>query len=243
LILIILHVFRDVIKERYHFTPQLDSTILGLLAFAALPVIWEIVDTVKAGGVEVSFRQLPVHQQIFELLDSIATQRMWTFYPPRSDKESALGEGLGVLIEKLNEEHKKDLIKRLETWLQGKSDNLKWFATEIIGYHKIAGFESDLRNFQPQDKNTAWAPWQLNAMWAYSRVFNYAWLKDFLMNTNNDFNQGWVLDAYSQMAQTEKEEKVRQQFAAHLNEFKDRPDITSELKIKAGEVYEVLAKS
>src|SRR5688572_10656869 len=219
LFLIVLHVFKEVINNWYGFTPQLDSTTLGLLALAALPVLWEIVDTVKAGGMELSFRQLAVHQQIFELLDSVATQNTWTFYPPRQG-ENDLGQGFGFLIKKLKDEHEKELIKHLKAWLEADNHNLKWFAAEKIGYYKITQLKQHLLRYLPTKKNVASEDWELNTLWAYSRFENYEKLKSLLLETKSEINQAWVIKAYSQMAQDKRpdERKERGLLASHMEE-------------------------
>jgi hypothetical protein len=196
LILIFIHT----VEESFEFKFKVDSTTLGLLALAALPVLWEIVGTVKAGGVEVSFRELAVHQQIFKFLDGVATQRAWTFYPPRAG-ESDLGEGFGILIKNLKRKHEKELINQLEVWLESDSNNLRWFAAEIIGYFRIEKLKDRLPAFfDDLDRAVTWEPWQLNCLWAYSRFQNYKELYGFLEETKSETNRLWVLDAYSQMA-------------------------------------------
>jgi hypothetical protein len=234
LILIVLHA----IEDRYIYngirTLKIDSTTLGLLAFAALPVIWEIVDTVKAGGVEISFKQFAVQQQLFTFLEGLAAKYTWTFYPPRQD-ESPLGQGLGLLIEKLREADENDLIKHLETWLKAENHNVRWFAAEIIGYFKISELKERLRGLLPNNQDANWEPWQLNSLWAYSRFHEYAGLKDFLLKTKSEFNLGWVLHVYSQMALDEREN--RSLLTSHVEEFiTNRNDITDQLKHEANKV-------
>lgn len=231
LILIVLHAFEGKIEKAYEFKLLIDSTTLGLLAFAAIPAIWEIVDTVKAGGVEISFRQLAVQQQIFTFLESLARQARWTFYPPRTD-ESALGQGLGLLIEKLQKADEKVLIKHLKTWLEADSDNLRWFVAEIIGYFKITELKERLRDLLPKNLDAQWEPWQLNSLWAYSRFHEYEGLKDLLLQTKSELNQGWVLNAYSQMARDEREN--RSLLASHVEEYITKGAyITNQLKDEA----------
>jgi len=229
--------FEEKVKTKCEFTPKIDSTTLGLLAFAALPVLWQIVDTIKAGGVELSFRPLAVHQQIFKLLDGIGAQRVWTFYSPRPG-ESELGQGLDFMIKGLLKEHEKEFIKQLETWLEADSHNLRWFAAEVIGYHKIEKLKDRLNDMtKGLDRDAAWEPWQLNCLWAHSRFDEknkYAQLKDLLVNTTSDFNQGWVLSAYSQMAQDEPRD--RPILAKHVTEFKRRADLTQKLIDEANEL-------
>jgi hypothetical protein len=213
---------------------KVDSTTLGLLILAALPVLREIVGTVKAGGLELNFRELAVHQQIFKLLDGVASQRTWTFYTPRSD-EHELGEGFAILIENLEREHKQDLIQQLKVWLEADSNNLRWFAAEIIGYFRIEGLKNRLRAiYRVLDHDASLEPWELNCVWAYSRFQNYEELNRLLEETKSDDNKFWILNAYWQMAKAKG--GLAPVIVNHLRRFKERKDISPQLKIEADRV-------
>ncbi len=219
-------------EETWKF--KVDSTTLGLLIVAALPVLREIVGTLKAGGVEINFRELAVHQQIFKLLDGVASQRTWTFYTPRSD-EHELGEGFGILIENLKRDHKKDLINQLGVWLEADSNNLRWFAAEIIGYFRVKELKNRLPDFYSAlDPDATWEPWELNCLWAYSRFHNYEELNRLLETTKSDANKFWILNAYWQMARAK--DGLEPVIVSHLLRFKGREDISSQLKTAADRV-------
>jgi len=227
LVLIVLHTVAGVLK----FDFKVDSTTLGLLTLAALPVLWQIVARVKAGGIEVSFRELAVHQQIFKFLDGVATQRAWTFYPPRPG-ESELGEGLAILITNLKREHGRELIDQLELWLEADNNNLKWFAAEIIGYFKIEELKDRLPVlFQGLDPNVSWEPWQLNCLWAYSRFQNYEELNRRLQATQSESNGLWILDAYSQMVRAKDGGEIY--VAKHMEKFLEREGVPPKLRVAA----------
>lgn len=215
---------------------KVDVTTLGLLALAALPVLWEIVGSIKAGGVEVSFRELAVHKQVFKFLDGIAAQRAWTFYPPRAG-ESDLGQGLGIIIDNLNRKHEAELRSQLEDWLEVESSNIRWFASEIIGYFKIVELKDKLPYFfKGLDEDASWETWQLNCLWAYSRFNNYEELNVLLNRTKSDANQLWILAAYDQMVSAKDD--TDGYIAKYTNEFKQRSDITEQARAAAAKVLE-----
>jgi hypothetical protein len=233
LYLVYLHTY----EESYPVKLKVDSTTLGLLILAALPFLREMVETIKAGGVEVSFRELAIHQQLFTFLDAIAAQRTWTFYPPRPG-ESGLGEGLGILIEDLVKKHEASLKKQLKLWLASNNNNLQWFAVEIIGYFRIKEFEGDLLDFTNLDNNIAWEPLQLNRLWAYSRLNGYENLKEVFNKMSSETNQLWILDAYSQMVAEKNPNKEEQKridedkkaLKKHIEEFKEKGSFSEKVK-------------
>lgn len=215
LFLVVLHGFNK-------FT--VDATTLGLLILAALPILREIVGSIKAGGVELSFRELAVHQQIFKFLDGIARQETWTFYPPRAG-ESELGQGFGILIGNLKKKHYTELVKQLNDWLEADSINLRWFAAEIIGYFKITEVKNQLPFFfESLDRNAPWEPWQLNCLWAYSRFQNYEDLNLLLNETKSEANRLWILAAYNQMVRAKKDPEGM--IRTYTEKFLQRKDIS-----------------
>src|SRR5438046_1079340 len=58
----------------------IDSVTLGLLALASVPYLSTLVTSLKAGGVELAFRDLSVYDQVVTFLEGIATKRQWTFF-------------------------------------------------------------------------------------------------------------------------------------------------------------------
>jgi len=44
---------------------------------------------------------------------------------------------LGILIKDLKKKYERELLKKLNDWLNSDNNNLRWFAAEVIGYFKI----------------------------------------------------------------------------------------------------------
>lgn len=200
LLLIVVHGFKD-----SGFT--IDHITLGLLVFAALPLLAQIVTSFKAGNVEVNFRDLSVHDQVFKFLDGIATKRQWTFFSPRPGEES-LGPAFVVLTEQLLTNCRQRLINELRTWLSSDDVNQRWFAAEIVGYHRITELRRALKRAQEtEDRNEPWPTWELNCLWAESRFDEkpYERLKSFLSRTSNRTNQIWILRAFDQMIEAKQD--------------------------------------
>jgi hypothetical protein len=178
-----------------------DVTTVILLGVASLPLVQEYLSSIKAGNIELTFRELSVHDQIFVFLDGIVRQQPWTFYRPRQG-EAELGPAFVLLVRELIEKEDRKLRKLLKEWLNSNNDNLMYFASEVIGYFnlKFAGLKADLTPlFKDLDPNSPWYTGQLNSLWAYSRYNGYRSLNDFLLKTTDEENQRWVLVAYEQM--------------------------------------------
>jgi len=70
---------------------------------------------------------------------------------------------------------------------------LIWLASEIIGYFKIPELENALYILLPENKLDKLKKYQLNCIWAHSRLTTMESLSRFLMKTNNEENHIWVL--------------------------------------------------
>lgn len=183
----------------WHFV--VDEITLGLLGFAAAPFVLKIVTTLKAGNVEVAIRDLSVGQQVVTFLDGIATKRQWTFFAPRADEEN-MGPAFVALTEELIKDSRTAFVAQLRKWMSSEDVNQRWFAAEIVGYHKVTELRRALeRAPENKDIHEAWQPWELNCLWAVSRLDHdeYQSLLTFLLRTKNRRNQAWVLNALDQM--------------------------------------------
>jgi hypothetical protein len=182
-------------------TFTVDNTTLGLLALASIPYISTFVTSLKAGGVEVTFRQLSVYDQLLTFLDGIATKQQWTFLSPRSG-ETQLGQAFVVLTEELLKGARERFVNQIRGWLASDDVNQRWFAAEIVGYHQLVQLRRAVQHApETKDVHSTWAAWEMNCVWAYSRLEEdrYAWLRSFLVTTNNATNQIWILQAFNQM--------------------------------------------
>ncbi|MEW5930787.1 MAG: hypothetical protein AB1941_25280 [Gemmatimonadota bacterium] len=174
---------------------------LTLLVLAALPALRGMLTVFKGAGVEVNFRELTVHEQVFFFLDGIATQQAWTFYAPRAD-EQYLGPAFHHLVKELVTNNRTRLVARLRQWLDSPEPNLRWFAAEIIGFFRIEELRRVVRrHWEGADWNRTWEPWELNCVWASARfdAVPYASLREALLATRNRDNQAWILRAFEQM--------------------------------------------
>ena len=179
----------------------IDQITLGLLIFASLPLLSKTITSLKAGNVELEFRDLSVNDQVFTFLDGIATKRQWTFFTPRVEEEY-LGPAFVVLTDQLLKDSRHRLVAQLRTWLQSDDVNQRWFAAEIIGYHKITELRrAVMRARETEDEHQRLESWELNCLWAMARLDEepYWTLKAFLERTTNRSNQAWILKAFDQM--------------------------------------------
>jgi len=175
--------------------------LLGLLVLATLPFLSRVITSFKAGDVEVSFRDLSVHDQVLTFLDGIATKKQWTFFTPRPEEEY-LGPAFVVLTEELLKDARPRMVAQLRAWLESDDVNQRWFAAEIIGYHRITELRRAVsRARETKAESQRLESWELNCIWALSRLDEepYRSLKEFLERTTNRSNQAWVLKAFDQM--------------------------------------------
>lgn len=194
---------------------KIDTVTFGLLILAFLPLLQQFVSTIKAGGIELQFknyiREVSRYEQILIFLDAISSNQEWTFYNPRSGEED-LGKGLKSLIDDLAENHKKDLNKKIHDWFKSKNNNHKWFAAEIVGYaHDKIDKKFEvlcLNSFSSLNNDERWEHWQLNCLWAYSRFWKYEPLISRLRDTKNIANRLWMIEALDQMRSEESENTV-----------------------------------
>ena len=211
--LILLHGFQN----RIPFT--IDTITIGLLVLCFIPFFQKILSSIKAGGVELQFRDCTVHEQIFIFLDGIASRQAWTFFPPRKG-EIALGQGFKVLIDELLKNQRKELLNQLRKWFESENDNHKWFAAEVIGYGKIAELKTVCRSyFEKLDVDEYWEPSQLNCLWAYSTFLLYEPLISKLDVTKNEANRLWMIIACKQMVREEKDANLKEKLERVINKF------------------------
>jgi hypothetical protein len=182
---------------------KVDEITLGLLGFASIPLLARLLTSFKAGNVEVAFRDLSMHDQLFAFLDGIATKRQWTFFTPRAGEEN-MGPAFVVLTEQLLSHQRQRLVQQLRAWLASDDVNQRWFAAEIIGYHRITELRRAVgRAPETTDTNEDFEPWELNCLWAKSRFDEtpYRTLKEFLAATKSRSNQAWVLRAFDRLVE------------------------------------------
>ncbi len=212
-VLIIVHGFQDYISFK------IDTITIGLIILCFLPFFQKILSSIKAGGVEVEFRDYSVHEQIFIFLDGIAARQAWTFYTPRKG-ETALGQGFKVLIDELLKNKRTELSRQLIKWFESENDNHKWFAAEVIGYCKMEELKTVCKSYFEKLKiNESWESWQLNCLWAYSSFYLYKPLRLKLEETENERNRLWMINACIQMTKEEKDVKSKDELQQILSKF------------------------
>jgi hypothetical protein len=180
---------------------MVDSTSIGLLGFVALPYLSLVVTSFKAVGVELSFRELTVHDQVLTFLDGIAVKRQWTFFQPRAS-EAEFGAAFVELTGELVRNARAELLPQLSAWLKSENPNYRWFAAEIVGFHRIRELYRTVKTAPDSiDRGEPWETWELNCLWAASRMEDpqYQRLRQFLLETSVSANQKWVLRAFDQM--------------------------------------------
>jgi len=133
-------------------------------------------------------------------LVGMASERKLTYYTPR-DEEYILNDALRKLVEDLHKEHNTRLCIELKKWIYTKDKNLLWLASEIIGYHNIKELADDLfQIYKGTNINDKWPQWQLNFIWAHSKIENdYDELIKFLFETKDKKNKRWIVAALYQM--------------------------------------------
>ena len=124
---------------------KIDVISISLLFFSAIPLLGEYLETLKIGNVEAQFRTLSFAGQVLTFLHVLATDRKLTFYKPRQKiGEFQLGTAGYYLLERMLKENRKRTIRTINKWLKEEEENLRWFATEVIGYFKLKELAEDL---------------------------------------------------------------------------------------------------
>lgn len=192
--LLIVHGFESVLG----FKVDLISAVLLLIAL--LPYLSSYIQKIKAGQVKVRFGNNNEGETILEMVKSLAEMRMLTYYEPR-EPESGLSDAHVALVSYLIKEHKDELRDELKVWLETGSNNIRWMASEIIGYHNMKEMEHHLTPYyNMKDCQEQWEDWKLNCIWAHSKIANsFKEMHDFLLTTKSYGNQHWLLVAYKQM--------------------------------------------
>ncbi len=146
------------------------------------------------------FVELSIPEKMLTFLVGMASERKLTYYAPR-DEEYILNDALRKLVEDLYNDHFYQLRTELKKWIYTKDKNLLWLASEIVGFYNIKELADDLyevyKNYNTNDK---WQQWQLNFIWAHSKIVNdYDELISFLFNTKDLKNKKWIVGAFYQM--------------------------------------------
>jgi hypothetical protein len=140
-------------------------------------------------------------------LDGIAMKKQWTFFKPRVG-EDELGKAFADLTGDLVKKAQPDLVEHLRSWLRSQSANQRWFAAEIVGYHKLTELHAAVRaECETAEPDETWEPWKLNCLWAASRLDDdpmYGRLSIFLYKTTSKKNQRWILNALDQMVHSDQ---------------------------------------
>jgi|GEM_PF-2394107 len=219
-----------------------DTELLEEILKLSRATIAAVFETGTGESLQRAFREMSVHEQIFMFLDGIARQRMWTFYPPRKG-ETELGLSLGQLVHNLIMDEKEQLLKnRIYEWLRSGNNHLIFFASEIIGCFRaeFKELESPLNEiYRDLDRSKSWTHSQLNCLWAHSRLTRYDELNHFLLETDNEENQDWVLFAYEQMVKVEETDKKADpvEFIPTLKKFV-QSDASGSIRQKAKELFQ-----
>jgi len=193
------------------------------------------IKTVKVGNLEAEFQDLPISSQSLLFLDGIARKDQWTFYEERRDDERNLGAAFLSIAKDLLNVERGELIKKLNQWLGSKDENLIWFASEIIGYFRIAELENALYTLLPENTTEKLKECQLNCLWAYARLTAMESLSDFLMKTNSEKNQIWTLFVYKQMPYDD-ESLSGDKRKEIINKFLSRADISDKARNEATKI-------
>ncbi len=174
----------------------------------------------------------PKAYTLLAIVEEIAKGKMLTFYQPRGP-ESPFDKGFKYLVQELHDSYKAQLIEQLKTWLRADNNFIRWMASEIIGYYSIESLKEELLvEYAKKSFDDAWPEWQLNYIWAHSKLANqYKEMHLFLLNTTIEFNQEWLLGAYVQMVKKGHCEPA--EFLGVLNDFTRRPQISQRIKEKA----------
>jgi hypothetical protein len=177
-----------------------DQFVLALAVIALLPFARELVQTIKAGGVEVAFRDLTISDQVYVFLEAVTEKRAWTFYQPRPGEQD-LGAAFKLLVEDLLTRDRDKALRKLRQWLAADEENQRWFAAEVIGHFKIAELRHRVvQVVDAMNPEVTSAPWQLNCLWAASRFeTDYLRLREFFLRTKSASDQAWIIRSFNQM--------------------------------------------
>ena len=234
-------------KEQLSFISDMTSSLIwplmtiGLLLFFRKQIIplFEKLKSVKVGSLEAEFKELSVSNQSLMFLDGVAGKRQWTFYKVRRKGERNLGPAFVGIINDLLLVEKQELINKIKLWLLGDDENHLWFASEIIGYYKLTELKNELLTLIPEDTNSELNSYQLNCIWAYARITDMGMLGDFLLKTNSNVNQSWLLFVYKQMPDLEGYLHINVRIAV-IKEFLERTGLNKKIISEAREILEYL---
>jgi hypothetical protein len=181
------------------------------------------------------FGQDNVPQKLLAMLKEFAQMKLLTFYQPR-EPESPLGDAFKLIVEELFQRYNDRLIEELRVWLKIDHPNIRWMASEIIGYYHILELkELLLPLYKNKDFDEAWAEWELNCIWAHSKLDNnYEEMHQFLINTTIEYNQEWLVFAYQQMVRLGHSSS--KEFKKVVKEFLMKKNLKQRIKTKAESV-------
>lgn len=193
-LLIVLNGFQEITK----FKIDQLTVIIGVIAL--IPFTHQLFSKIKAGNIEMEFRELGIFDKIVTFLVGMASEQQLTYYKPRGN-EHLLNEATHTLVEELNKDYKSEFIVELRKWICIKDNNLRWMASEIVGYYDIKELAPELKSrYKDKHQNDKWAEWELNYIWAHSKLENdFDELIDFLKNTTDKDNKKWIVEAFEQM--------------------------------------------
>lgn len=218
---------------------KIDTVSALLLVFASAPYLGSFIQKAKAGEIELSFNNPTTARSLLNSLKAISEVRKLTYYKPR-DAEGGLTQAHIAIVDYLTREYNHELYEELKVWLTSDNENIKWMASEIIGFHGIADLGDRLYSlYQCKNYNERWPDWQLNCLWAHSKTANnYSEMHQFLLSTKNPHNQEWLLGAYEQMVL--KGHCDSAVFFNEVSSFQNRDDISNDMKRKAGNVLKII---
>ncbi|MGA2623368.1 MAG: hypothetical protein ABSF91_05890 [Bacteroidota bacterium] len=235
LLLLIMHGFENSIGFK------IDTVSAILLFFAFSPYLGSFIQKAKVGKIDLVFGKETPAESFLSILKTLSEVRMLTYYEPR-DSETNLTDAHRAIVEYLMKEYKDELREELKVWLSNGSDNVRWMASEIIGYHHIRDLKDYLLPlYQLKSPDETWLEWELNCMWAHSKIDNdYKEMHNFLRSTKNIFNQTWLLGAYKQMVI--KKHCVSSVFLKEVSAFLNRDPLLDGARKKGADVLSDIKK-
>lgn len=173
-----------------------------------------------------------VADMLLAMLKEFAQIKLLTFYQPR-EPESPLGDAFKYIVKELHQRYNDRLVDELRVWLRINHPSIRWMASEIIGYYDIRGLESLLYPLYKDKKFTsAWEEWEMNCLWAHSKLDNnYKEMHDFLLETDIEVNQEWLIFAYQQMVISCHSSS--EEFTEIVNEFLKKDKLAVRIRNKA----------
>ena len=196
ILLILLNGIQEITKFK------IDQLTIIICLLILIPFTHQLFSKIKAGNIEMEFRELGVFDKMVVFLVGMASERKLTYYTPR-DNEHRLNAAAHKLVEELNNDYKSEFVTELRKWINTNDNNLRWMASEIIGYHNIKELASDLKSrYSDKHVGDRWAEWELNFIWAHSKLNNeFDELIEFLNTTSDKDNRSWIIGSLEQVVE------------------------------------------